>query len=697
MPVVSWNINEKSLSIETGTLARQASGSAVVRFGDTIVLATATHSAQPREGAEFFPLTVDFEEKMWAAGKIPGSRFIKREGRPSENAIVTCRRIDRPIRPLFPQGFRHEVQVITTVLSADPWNLPDIPAMIAASAALTLSAIPFGGPIAAVRVGRVDGGFILNPTYQDLDKADLDLVVVGTAHEILMIEADARQVSEADLLEAVEFGRQSFQPLIDIQHELARSQPTEKLPAPADEPDADVRAALQPFADQVRQVLVNPDKHKRETATQDIAREIAQSLLPRFPDREQALSQAVEQFIEGVFHRLVLDEGKRPDGRTADEIRPISCHVALLPQTHGSALFSRGQTQVLSTVTLGGMGEAQIIDTMTPEEQTKRFINHYNFPPFSVGEVKPLRGPSRRDIGHSALVEKALLPLVPDENEFPYTIRVVSEVLESNGSSSMASVCASSLALMDAGVPMKAAAAGISVGLVREDDRFVLLTDIQGIEDFSGGMDLKVAGTRKGVTAIQLDVKDRGIDLEILSQGLERARAARLGILDEMDKSLSTPRPDLAPHAPRVFTLVIHPDKIGDVIGPGGKVIKKLEADFSVRIDIEQDGRVFIAAPDQKSGEQALKTVEDLTRELRIGETYVGKVVRIAPFGAFVELTPGRDGLLHISQIAPERIERVEDVLNLGDEVMVKILDIDPSGKVRLTRKGATESRPSHK
>jgi len=696
MPVVSWNVNEKSLSIETGTLARQASGSAVVRFGDTIVLATATHSAQPREGADFFPLTVDFEEKMWAAGKIPGSRFIKREGRPSENAIVTCRRIDRPLRPLFPPGFRHEVQVITTVLSADPWNLPDIPAMIAASAALTLSAIPFAGPIAAVRVARLDGQFVLNPTYQDLDRAELDLVVVGTAREILMIEAEGRQVSEADVLEAVEFGRQSFQPLIDIQHELARSQPREKLPA-AEESDADLGDALEPFADQVRQALINPDKLKRESATQDSAQEIVQALLPRFPDREQALSLAVERFIESVFHRLVLDENKRPDGRALDEVRPVSCHVALLPQTHGSALFSRGQTQVLSTVTLGGMGEAQIIDTMTPEEQTKRFIHHYNFPPFSVGEVRPLRGPGRREIGHSALVEKALLPLVPDETEFPYTIRVVSEVLESNGSSSMASVCASSLALMDAGVPMKAAAAGISVGLVREGDHFALLTDIQGIEDFSGGMDLKVAGTRNGVTAIQLDVKEHGIDLEILRQGLDRARAARLSILDEMDKSLSAPRPELAAHAPRVFTLVIHPDKIGALIGPGGKVIKKLEADFSVRIDIEQDGRVFVAAPDQKSGEEAVKTIEDLTRELRIGETYVGKVVRITSFGAFVEIAPGRDGLLHISQIAPERIERVEDVLSMGDEVLVKILDIDPAGKVRLTRKGATESRPSHK
>jgi polyribonucleotide nucleotidyltransferase len=697
MPIVSLSINGKPLSIETGTLARQASGAVVVRYGDTIVLVTAAQSNQPREGVDFFPLTVDFEEKMWAAGKIPGSRFIKREGRPTENAIATCRRIDRPIRPLFPPGSRREVQVIATVLSADPWNLPDIPAMIGASAALTISAIPFAGPIAAVRVARVNGQFVLNPTYQDVDAADLDVVIAGTEKEILMIEADARQVAEADVLKAVEAAKPALASLIEIQHELARSAGREKLPVAASDPDPALGAALEPFAHQVRQAMLHPDKVQRESATQEIENEILQALQPSFPEREQELVHAIHGFVEAVFERLVLEESKRPDGRALDEIRQVSCHVALLPQTHGSALFSRGQTQVLSTITLGGVGEAQILDTMTAEEETKRFIHHYNFPPFSVGEVKPLRGPGRREIGHSILVERALLPLVPDENAFPYTIRVVSEVLESNGSSSMASVCASSLALMDAGVPMSAAAAGISIGMVRDGDRRALLTDIQGIEDFSGDMDLKVAGTRKGITAIQLDVKDKGIDLEILAEGLERARAARHAILDEMDNSLSSPRPELAPHAPRVFTIVIHPDKIGDLIGPGGKVIKKLEADFSVRIDIEQDGRVFVAAADQKTGEQAMKTIEDLTRELRIGETYVGKVVRITTFGAFVELTPGRDGLLHISQIAPERIERVEDVLKMGDEVMVKILEIDPAGKVRLTRKGVIDSGPSRK
>jgi polyribonucleotide nucleotidyltransferase len=697
MPIVSLSINGKPLSIETGTLARQASGAVVVRYGDTIVLVTAAQSNQPREGVDFFPLTVDFEEKMWAAGKIPGSRFIKREGRPTEKAVVTCRRIDRPIRPLFPPGSRREVQVIATVLSADPWNLPDIPAMMGASAALTISAIPFAGPIAAVRVAHVNGQFVLNPTYQDVDAADLDLVIAGTEKEIMMIEADARQVAEAEVLKAVEAAQPALASLIEMQHELGRLAGREKLPVAASDPDPALGAALEPFAEQVRQAMLHPDKVQRESATQEIENEISQALQPSFPEREQELVHAIHRFVEAVFERLVLEENKRPDGRALDEIRQVSCHVALLPQTHGSALFSRGQTQVLSTVTLGGVGEAQILDTMTAEEETKRFIHHYNFPPFSVGEVKPLRGPGRREIGHSILVERALLPLVPDESVFPYTIRVVSEVLESNGSSSMASVCAGSLALMDAGVPMSAAAAGISIGMVRDGDRRALLTDIQGIEDFAGGMDLKVAGTRKGITAIQLDVKDRGIDLGILAEGLERARAARHAILDEMDKSLSSPRPELAPHAPRVFTIVIHPDKIGDLIGPGGKVIKKLEADFSVRIDIEQDGRVFVAAADQKTGEQAMKTIEDLTRELRIGETYVGKVVRITPFGAFVELTPGRDGLLHISQIAPERIERVEDVLNMGDEVMVKILEIDPAGKVRLTRKGLLDSGPSRK
>jgi len=691
MAVVSWNFSGKSLSIETGTLAKQASGSAVVRFGDTIVLATATVSPGPREGVDFFPLVVDFEEKMYAAGKIPGSRFIKREGRPSDNAIATCRRIDRPLRPLFPRSFRNEVQVIITVLSADPWNPPDVPGLVGASAAVALSAVPFNGPLGAVRVGRVNGEFIVNPTHQDLETSDLDIVVAGTREGVLMVEAAASEVPEPVMAQAIEFGQAYLLPLIEIQEKLAEEAGKPKMEVPEKPADPEIKSAVDAFAGQIEEVLTSPDKLARESATSEIAQGIVQQLLPQFPEREAELKSAVEALIESVFRSLVLDQGRRVDGRAVDELRPLDCHVALLPQTHGSALFSRGQTQVLSIVTLGGMGEAQIVNTLTPEEETKRFMHHYYFPPFSVGEVRPMRGPSRRDIGHGTLVENSLLPLIPDENSFPYTIRVVSEVLESNGSSSMASVCASSLSLMDAGVPMKAGAAGVSIGMVTDGQRRVLLTDIQGIEDFSGNMDAKVAGTRNGVTGIQLDVKCAGVPLEVISQALERARDARMRILDAMDATLSAPRPELAPHAPRVFALEIHPDKIGDLIGPGGKVVKKIEADFGVRVDIEQDGRVFVAATDKANGEAAVKTIESITRDVRVGETYVGKVVRITTFGAFVEIAPGKDGLLHISEIAPHHLKRVEDVLRVGDEVMVKVIQIDPAGKVRLSRKSLLE------
>jgi polyribonucleotide nucleotidyltransferase len=702
MSAASRLLDGRTLSIETGTLARQASGSAVVRFGDSIVLATATIAPKARADVDFFPLTVDFEEKMYAAGKIPGSRFIKREGRPTEHAVVTCRRIDRPLRPLFPQHLRQDVQIIITVLSADPWNPPDIPGLIGASCAVALSPIPFIGPVGAVRVGRVQGKLILNPTYQDLEAGDLELVVAGSRQGILMLEGAAHQLSEREFMEAVEFGKQNLLPTIELQEELIRQAPKPKIEVPVPEPDAEMLDAVAGHRDAVRQALQNPDKLAREDATREIEEQIFEELQARWPESPDKLKEAISGFLKTQFRVMVLDEGKRPDGRQPHEIRPISSHAGLLPQTHGSALFARGQTQVLSTVTLGGVGEAQILDTITPEEQQKRFMHHYNFPPFSVGEVKPLRGPSRRDIGHSNLVETALLPVIPLEESFPYTIRVVSEVLESNGSSSMASVCSSSLALMDAGVPLSAAVAGISIGLVSDDNRWTLLTDIQGVEDFGGDMDFKIAGTAAGITACQFDVKSSGLPLEVLAAAVERAREARLHILEAMSKTLAAPRPELAPHAPRVFTVEVHPDKIGSVIGPGGRVVRKIEQDFNVRVDIEQDGRIFIAAHDQKSGEAAVKTVEDLTREIRVGETYVGKVVRIAAFGAFVELSPGRDGLLHISEISPERIARVEDVLHMGDEVMVKVVDIGPDGKVRLTRKGllhnddAAESGPQH-
>jgi polyribonucleotide nucleotidyltransferase len=688
MPAVSRILNGRTLSIETGTLARQASGSAVVRHGDTIVLATATIAPKPRADVDFFPLIVDFEEKMYAAGKIPGSRFIKREGRPTEHAVVTCRRIDRPLRPLFPQHLRQDVQIIITVLSADPWNPPDIAGLIGASCAVALSPIPFMGPVGAVRVGRVDGKFILNPTYQELEASDLDLVVTASRQGILMLEGSAHQLPGPVFMEAVEFGQKNLLPTIELQEEIIGEAAQAKIEAPAQEPDPEMLNAVAQYRDSVRQALQNPNKLAREDATRDIEEEVFEKLQAAWSDNPDKLKAAIAHFLNSQFREMILHEGKRPDGRQPQEIRPTSSHVGLLPQTHGSALFVRGQTQVLSTVTLGGVGEAQILDTITPEEREKRFMHHYNFPPFSVGEVRPLRGASRRDIGHSSLVESALLPVIPPEESFPYTIRVVSEVLESNGSSSMASVCASSLALMDAGVPLSAAVAGISVGLVCDDSRWTFLTDIQGIEDFAGDMDFKIAGTETGITACQLDMKKPGLPLEVLAAAVERACEARLSILEGMKQTLPAPRPELAPHAPRIFTVEIPQSKIGDVIGPGGRMVRKIEQDFNVRVDIEQEGRVFIAAHDQKSGEAAVKVVEDLTRELRIGETYIGKVVRITAFGAFVELMPGRDGLLHISEISPERIAKVEDVLHLGDEIEVKVLEIGPDGKVRLTRKG---------
>ena len=686
MTVVTAALGGKELSLETGTLAQQANGAVVVRQGDSIVLATAVASEQAREGIDFFPLTCDYEEKLYAAGRIPGSRFIKREGRPSEQAIVTARRIDRPLRPLFPKHLRNEVQVIVTVFSADPENIPDILGMVGASAALTISDIPFEGPVGSVRIARVDGEFVLNPTYQQREMADLELVVAGTREGVIMVEGRARQVPEDVVAAAIEQGQQAALRIIQVQEELRAQIGREKRPVL--KPQAqDIEAALAPYTERIRDAMQSPHKKGRERAVAEASMAVIAGVLERFPERYAQISTQLDELIKRELRRVILDEGRRPDGRRPDEVRPIESHVGLLPRAHGSALFTRGQTQVLSIVTLGGVGEEQIVDTL-PEESTKRFMHHYNFPPFSVGETRPLRGPSRRDIGHGNLVERAIQAILPPESEFPYTIRVVSEVLESNGSSSMASACATSLALMDAGVPIAAPVAGISIGMVSDDSRHTLLTDIQGVEDFNGDMDFKIAGTREGVTAVQMDVKRGGLSHQVLLDAVERARQARLQILDRMAATLAAPRPDLAPHAPRIFVIEVHPDKIGGIIGPGGKIIKKIEADFNVKVDIEQDGRVFIAATDAVGGNGALKTIEDLTRDIKIGETYVGKVVRVTSFGAFVELMPGRDGLVHISQLARERVERVEDVVNVGDEVMVKVIDIDPQGKVRLTRKG---------
>ena len=685
MAIASRDLDGKSISVESGTLAKQADGSVVVRIGDTIALITAT-MAQPRVGVDFFPLLVDFEEKMYAAGKIPGIRYIRREGRPSELAILTARRIDRTIRPLFPEGFRNDVQVVATVLSADPDNAPDIAAMVGASAALSLSSIPFLGPIGAVRVGRVDGKMVVNPTYAERDQSDLDLVVSVSPLGIVMLEGMFDELAEEVLIEAIRFAVPFAESIMDMQRQMAAEVGKEKVDYSALTVSDEVRQAVAKFGPKIRDAIQNADKKARETETREVIEALTAEAAEAFPEKLAEIRTAMEDQTYYELRSLILDEGRRPDGRAPDEIRPLSCAVGLLPRTHGSALFTRGQTQVMSVITLGGVGDEQLIDDLGVVA-SKRFMHHYNFPPYSVGEVRPLRGASRRDIGHGSLVERALLPLLPEEEKFPYTVRVVSEVLESNGSSSMASVCGSSMALMDAGVPIRGAVAGISIGMVSDDSRHKLLTDIQGVEDYSGDMDFKIAGTRSGVTAVQMDVKLKGLTIEIIQEAFAQARKAREQLLATMDQCISTPRPELAPHAPRVFTIEINPDKIGDIIGPGGKNIKKMEADFGVQIDIEQDGRVFIAAPDQTAGEQALKVIEDITRDLTVGEIYTGRVVRIVPFGAFIELLPGRDGLLHISQIARERIERVEDVLKMGDDVQVKVIEIDPQGKVRLSRK----------
>ncbi|HOS42346.1 MAG TPA: polyribonucleotide nucleotidyltransferase [Armatimonadota bacterium] len=687
MQSVQCTLNGKVLSIETGRMAKQADGSVLVRCGDTVILAAVTMANTPREGIDFFPLTVDFEERMYSAGKIPGG-FIKREGRPSERAILSARMTDRPIRPLFPKHFRNEVQIIITVLATDQENQPDILGSIGASAALSISRIPFQGPVGAVRVGRVDGEFVLNPTFQQVEAGDLDLVVAGTREGVIMMEAGAQEIPEDVMVAAIEFGEAGIRAMIELQDELVGLINPEKVVVPEPEVDEELMAAVKAFAPRIRATIVNPEKQARESATADLIREIEGELIERFPERLLDIRGYLGQVIKYTLRQLILDEGRRPDGRQPDEIRPITIEAGVLPRVHGSGLFTRGQTQALTVLTLGGMGEGQILDTISPEEE-KRYMHQYNFPPYSVGEVRPMRGPGRREIGHGALAERALLPVLPDVETFPYTLRLVSEVLESNGSSSMASTCGSTLALMDAGVPITAPVAGIAMGMVSDETRAVLLTDIQGVEDGSGDMDFKVTGTRAGITGIQMDVKRGGLSRALLAEAFQRARNARLHIIEKIEDVIPAPRADLAATAPRVVVIEIHPDKIGDVIGPGGKVVKKIQGDLGVKVDIEQDGRVFIAAPDLDTAMAARKIIDDITRDIAEGEVYVGKVVDIkAGVGAIVEIAPGRDGMIHISQLAHERVARVEDVVNIGDEVVVKVIERDPSGKIRLSRKG---------
>jgi polyribonucleotide nucleotidyltransferase len=685
---VEADFHGRRLSIETGRVAKQAGGAVWVQFGETVVLVTATASRTPREGIDFFPLTCDYVEKTFAAGKIPGG-FFKREGRQAEKEILTSRLIDRPVRPLFPKGFRCETQVIATVLSHDRENDPDMISILGGSAALTLSDIPWHGPIAAVRVGRVGGALVMNPTTTQLGESDLNLIVAASRDAIVMVEGGARMLPEADLLEALFAAHAAAQPLIDMQEELRRltGKPKREVEAPAR--DAALEAAVQEEAlPKLRAALAKGVKQERYAALDETHDETATALGGDDPTRRKLVGELVDRLKKQVVREAIVREGCRLDGRGLADVRPIACEVEVLPRTHGSALFTRGETQALVVTTLGTSSDEQKIDALIGEHY-KKFMLHYNFPPFSTGETKFLRGPGRREIGHGALAERALTPVLPDEDSFPYTIRIVSEVLESNGSSSMATVCGGSLSLMQAGVPVKGAVAGVAMGLIKEGDEVRVLSDILGDEDHLGDMDFKVAGTRDGVTAVQMDIKIGGVTRAIMQQALEQARAARLHILGKMDEALGAPRSELSTYAPRIVTLRIKTDRIRDLIGPGGKTIRGIVEETGCKIDVEDDGTVLVASADGTSMQRAIDRIRGLTAEAEVGKIYRGTVRRVVDFGAFVEILPGTDGLVHISQLANERVRQVTDVVREGDVIDVKVLEVDKSGKIRLSRKEA--------
>ncbi len=683
---IEMQLGDRPLIIESGKMAKQAGGSVFVRYGDTAVLVTATASAEPRDGIDFFPLTVDYEEKLYSVGKIPGG-FIKREGRPSESSILASRLIDRPIRPLFASGFRNDVQVVATVLSVDQDNSPEIPAMIGASCALSISDIPFNGPIGGVRIGLIDNKFITNPTVEQQKLSELNLVVAGTKDAVLMVEAGANELSEAVILKAISFGHDIIRNLIAFQETMIKEIGKPKREIKLYEVPADINNAVREYATESLVAAVrNSDKLTREENIKQTKKQVAEYFATIYPDNGKDIQNMLQKIIKEVVRKMITVDKIRPDGRQLEEVRPISCDIGLLARTHGSALFTRGQTQALTITTLGAMGDEQILDGLGVEE-SKRYMHHYNFPSFSVGETRPSRGPGRREIGHGALAERALVPVIPSEIEFPYTIRLVSEILESNGSSSMASVCGSTLSLLDAGVPIKRPVSGVAMGLVKEGENFSILTDIQGLEDALGDMDFKVAGTTSGITAIQMDIKIAGITEEILSAALAQAQRGRMHIMNKIIEVIKEPRPELSPFAPRIITMEIHPDKIRDVIGPGGKTIKKIIEETGVKIDIEDDGKVFIAAVDMEAGQKAVKIIETLVRDVEVGSSYNGKVTRLMNFGAFVEILPGKEGLVHISQLARERVEKVEDVVKVGDEILVKVTEVDRQGRINLSRK----------
>jgi polyribonucleotide nucleotidyltransferase len=678
-------VGGRKLTIETGKLAGQASGAITARYGDTVVLVTACTSQEPREGVDFLPLTVDYEERLYAAGKIPGG-FIRREGRPSQEATLASRLTDRPLRPLLPKAWRNDIQVIITVLSADQENDPDILAVIGGSAALSISPIPFAGPVSAVHVGYINGEMVLNPTLAQLEDSQLDLVVVSTKEAIVMIEAGANEAPEDIVMQGIEFGHQANQPIIRLQEQLQQAVGQPKLETPVSEVNPEVLSEISPIADEkLARALGQSEKSQREEELSELKTELVEKLGEKFPEAD--INAALDDKIRTAIRNDLLDKQKRIDGRSLTDVRPVSCEVGLLPRTHGSALFTRGQTQVLTITTLGSVGKEQMLDGLGIEE-SKRFIHHYNFPPFSSGETRRIGSPGRREIGHGALAERAIEPVLPKAEDFPYTIRLVSEVLSSSGSTSMASVCAASLSLMDAGIPTKAAVAGIAMGLVTgEDSKYAILTDIQGIEDNYGDMDFKIAGTANGITAMQMDTKLKGISLEVVKQTLPQARQARLFILEKMQQTISASRPEMSKYAPRMYKITIDPDKIGAVIGTGGKTIRSIIEQTKATIDVDNDGTVLIGSPDEEAARKAIDIIESLTKEVEVGAIYTGKVSRILNFGAMVEIAPGKEGLVHISELADHRVAKVEDEVKIGDEVTVKVTGIDDLGRVNLSRR----------
>ncbi|MCI6159566.1 MAG: polyribonucleotide nucleotidyltransferase [Selenomonadaceae bacterium] len=691
----------RSLVIEQGKMAKQANGAVLVRYGDTVVLVTATASKKPREGVDFFPLTVDYEEKMYAAGKIPGG-FIKREGRPSSDAVLRARLIDRPIRPLFPKGYRNDVQIVATVLSVDPDNEPELAGMIGASAALTVSDIPFDGPIAGVRVGRVDGAFVINPTAEQRAKSTLNLTVAGSKDAVMMVEAGAEELPEEVVLDAILFGHKEIQRIVAFEQRIQTVCGKEKAEPCLFTVSPELRQAIARYAgDRLDAATRNADKLDRDAHIEAIRVDTVAHFLADCPEdereeREQEIGIALHDIEKTIVRRMITKEKIRPDGRALDEVRPITCEVGLLPRTHGSGLFTRGQTQVLTVTTLGPLSDEQVIDGLAPEWK-KRYIHHYNFPGYSVGEAKPMRSPGRREIGHGALAERALLPVIPSEEAFPYTIRLVSEVLESNGSSSMASVCGSTLSLMNAGVPIKAPVSGIAMGLVKDGEDYTILTDIQGMEDALGDMDFKVAGTEKGVTAIQMDIKIAGITREILASALEQAKRGRAFILGKMLACIDRPAAELSPYAPRVETITIDVDKIRDVIGTGGKVVKGIIDATGVEIDIHEDGTIYVLSNDAASMAKAKQMIEDIVRDVKVGEVYTGTVTRLMKFGAFVQILPNKEGLCHISELADHRVATVEDVVKVGDPLEVKVVEIDNKGRINLSHKALLHAGKNRK